>query len=628
MLAFQFSSLAIYAVLFLFWIIPRKSRLRDKNVFVALMLFVFFSCILDAFANYIVTFENLPLLFREMVFKTYLSALTCTAYFELAYLISRSLERKYVETIAKYSIIAPLIDVALIYFLDMNIAIKETGVDIIGGSITCAYACAGAYLLLIIISLILGRKNINRWNRICFIIAAIVWSFAVLIQYFTTKTGIVTVAFVCSTIAIFAFIENPLNYIDYKYSCFKNNCIIPYLDKLIRIDADEFAILVKVSNTNKTNDSNDDIVKLRKEIISFFKKKKMIDLFITVNEEVLILCGETNKYSEYVNKIGDMIEAFYDKYSDKTYFEAITLSCQDVCLFDTGNDLIDCFSKNQNQLSSNTSYNTLFEITNNEVKAIKDEENIKAEIINALNEDRLEAFVQPIYSVEKKKIVSAESLARIRKADGSMMLPYQFIPVAEESGLDVQLGYRMIEKICQYMHDPITGSLFEYVDINLSIAQCEEDNLSSRIIGVVQKYDIDPVRLNFEITESGYINKMGNIEKNIRILTGFGFGFSLDDFGNGESNIDYLIEMPVKYLKLDMHMIWAYFENNRAEKTVQSIIRIAHDMNLKVVAEGVENETQFNELAKQGVDFVQGYYFYKPMRVEEYVEIAKNKDNQ
>ena len=113
------------------------------------------------------------------------------------------------------------------------------------------------------------------------------------------------------------------------------------------------------------------------------------------------------------------------------------------------------------------------------------------------------------------------------------------------------------------------------------------------------------------------VNKEG-VKSDWKLYKGIGYGCDEDDFGNGESNLDYLVKLPVDYLKLDMSMIWAYFKNDNAKKTLLSIFKIAHEMNLKVVAEGVETKEQFEELEQRGIDFIQGYYFYKPMSIIDY----------
>ena len=551
----------------------------------------------------------------------------CVAYLQFAFLINESLSNEVKKKIIVYSII-PLVVFSLLALLPrINIDILPNGLDIYGPSLIFYYSGVAIIDIIIVFILIKYRNDINSWHKKCYLSIIFVWLSFIFIQIISTRLGYISMAAIVSLLPMFIFIENPLNYIDYEYSCFKNSYIEPTLKKIINTSNGGFAILIDINGINNGSDYHKAINSFKKELIKTLTKRDALYVFITEKNKIFIIGEKLNEYSVYKDMICTMIENYYKSLINKQSFRAVSICCCNVKMFSHETEIIDHLKRTQQELSNNYYHNILFEITNADVNSMLNEKYIKDEILSAYNEDRIEAFVQPIYSVEKKKIVSAEALARIRKKDGSIMLPYEFIPVSEKYGIDILIGYRIIEKICQMLHSSIAGQLFEYIDINLSIAQCEASNLATKIIGITQKYDIKPHQLNFEITETGFINKMSNIEVNIKILTSYGFGFSLDDFGSGESNLNYLIKMPVSYVKLDMYMIRDYFNNERAKKIIQTIIKISHGMKLKIIAEGVETEEQFEELSKHGIDYVQGYFFYKPMTISEYLEIVKNNSN-
>ncbi|MCQ2548981.1 MAG: EAL domain-containing protein [Lachnospiraceae bacterium] len=252
---------------------------------------------------------------------------------------------------------------------------------------------------------------------------------------------------------------------------------------------------------------------------------------------------------------------------------------------------------------------------------------IKQDITNALIEDRVEAFFQPIYSTKKKKFTTAEALMRIRQENGTLLPPNLFIPVAESTGLIMPLGERIFEKVCRFLKESNIRELgIEYIEINLSIVQCEQDDLAERLIQIMKQYEIPASWINLEITESATYNSKRKVLKNISKLRDHGIEFSLDDFGKGQSNLMYMVEMPVSIVKLDMDLSKAYFSIPKAKNVVDSVAEMAHGMGLKLVAEGIETKEELDGIIEPGIDYIQGFYFSKPLPEAEFLEFIAEKN--
>jgi EAL domain-containing protein (putative c-di-GMP-specific phosphodiesterase class I) len=159
------------------------------------------------------------------------------------------------------------------------------------------------------------------------------------------------------------------------------------------------------------------------------------------------------------------------------------------------------------------------------------------------------------------------------------------------------------------------------------VAQCDQKDLAERYIRIMEQNQIDPWWINLEITETASVQAKNTLLKNMKELIDFGVSFSLDDFGNGQSNLDYIIDMPVSIMKLDMNMIRSYFVDLKARFVVQAAIRMAHDMDLMVVAEGVETKEQLDTMVEEKIDYIQGYYFSKPLPADEFIAyLEKHQD--
>lgn len=628
MVTVQSISLFMFAVTLICWLIPKKIYLGDNSSFIGLVIFTGLSIFFDLFSTYFAFSYILDLQVKEILRKLFLICLVASFYFEFSYLVSKTFSVKFKEKFYQFSIIAPLINTVLISVLPISTKIVRNGfereLEISGLSFYIAYVCAFIYLLAIIFVLIFYGKRINKWYRISFFVSVVLWTCSTVSRLFTNIGGVVSVAISLSLLVMFAIVENPLNDYDHTYRCFNTNKIQYFFDRLCQLKDSNFVLFINIYDLDRGHFLKDRMKDLRHRIINLLSKNKDITVFITEEEEIVVVCNDLDAYDYYIRLVKNEVESFYESIEFKKYFRCITLSLENTILFNYGDELLSYMSIEKEKALKGRGHNIIFNVDEDEVILIKTEDKTKEDIMNAIDEDRVEAFVQPVYSIKEDRIVSAEALCRIRKEDGEYLLPYQFIPIAEKYGLDIAIGCRMTEKVCEIYANPKTKDLFDSIDINLSVGHCEESNMANKIISIANKYNVNPTKLNYEITESGFINKMANIQKNIKSLTDFGFGFSLDDFGNGNSNLNYLVTFPVDYIKLDMHMVWAYFENDKVKMIIRTIIKISHDNNLQVIAEGVETKEQYEELKAQGVDMIQGYYFYKPMPIEKYLELKKD----
>lgn len=143
---------------------------------------------------------------------------------------------------------------------------------------------------------------------------------------------------------------------------------------------------------------------------------------------------------------------------------------------------------------------------------------------------------------------------------------------------------------------------------------------------IMKKYDVDPSMINLEITETASILTRQTLVENMQILIEHGVSFSLDDFGNGQSNLNYIVDMPVSIVKFDRDMSQAYFENKKAKFVMEAAMRMIHDMKLRIVSEGIETKEQMETIAELGIDYIQGYYFSRPIREDEFFDFIRERN--
>ena len=206
--------------------------------------------------------------------------------------------------------------------------------------------------------------------------------------------------------------------------------------------------------------------------------------------------------------------------------------------------------------------------------------------------------------------------------EGNIVPPGKFIPVAEESGLISLIGEIVFDKVCHFIskNDLRVRYGIQYVEVNLSVRQFENSNLAQSYIKIMEKYHLDASCINLEITETATIQTRKKLLENMHTLIDYGVKFSLDDFGNGECNLNYIVDMPVSIVKFDRDMSQAYFTSQKAKFVMEASMKMIHDMELAIVSEGVETKEQMETIAAMGIEYIQGYYFSKPLPEEEFLQ--------
>ena len=224
-----------------------------------------------------------------------------------------------------------------------------------------------------------------------------------------------------------------------------------------------------------------------------------------------------------------------------------------------------------------------------------------------------ELFYQPKIDAQSGKVTAVEALLRWKHPTRGMLLPGVFIPIAERFGLIGAIGNWVIEDACRQSRQWREKGLRMSVAINLSVHQMRQDDIVERITGALDAHRIHPSLLTCEITESAAMEDTKTTQTTFRRLGELGTHLSIDDFGTGYSSLAYLRKLPAEELKIDRSFIMDLEHSADARAVVDAVIKLAHALGLKVVAEGVENQRQQQVLVQMGCDELQGFLFAKPM---------------
>ena len=250
---------------------------------------------------------------------------------------------------------------------------------------------------------------------------------------------------------------------------------------------------------------------------------------------------------------------------------------------------------------------------------------LEKEMHHAILEEGFEVYYQPLIELSSGRIVGVEALLRWHHQENGIMLPDEFLPLAEEVGLIIPIGEWLIHTVCSQLQAWQKADFPDlYAAINLSPRQVLQKNLVSTIARALKNRQISNHCLQIEITEQTMIKDVDRIANVLQELKSLGISVAIDDFGMGYSSLNFLKRFPIDMLKIDKSFIADVFTNPDDASIVQSVISLGHNMHMKIVAEGIETQSHLYFLKERNCDIGQGFYFSQPLGAKEMTKFLQN----
>ncbi len=252
---------------------------------------------------------------------------------------------------------------------------------------------------------------------------------------------------------------------------------------------------------------------------------------------------------------------------------------------------------------------------------------LENQLRQALKRDEFELFYQPQINVATKQLIGCEALIRWRHPERGLVPPFEFIPIAEETGLIQPIGEWVIDEACRQQCEWKNNNIADIkVGVNISSRQFMSKNLLASIKASMEKSGISPEKLDLELTESAVMENVEDAIITLRALKSMGLSLSIDDFGTGYSSLSYLKQFPIDRLKIDRSFVQDIVTDSDDAAIVTATISLSYNLHMAVVAEGVETEEQIDFLKNKGCLEMQGFYFCKPIPAEEIAPFLQTKD--
>ncbi len=247
------------------------------------------------------------------------------------------------------------------------------------------------------------------------------------------------------------------------------------------------------------------------------------------------------------------------------------------------------------------------------------------ELREAIENEYWVLHYQPKFDIKQQKIIGVEALIRWNHPQKGILSPYEFIPFAEQRGLIIPIGDWVIKQACIQLQQWMSQGIHDCkLAINLSSVQLMQKDIAHKILNELESHQVPPQLLEIEITETTLMDNLDSALVALEKLSSKGISIAIDDFGTGYSSLSYLKNLPINTLKIDRTFIKDLCQDVQDQKIVQTLISMAHSMDMSVIAEGVEEQEQFDLLNEYACDEIQGYLLSKPVKAEVFLEILKN----
>lgn len=467
-----------------------------------------------------------------------------------------------------------------------------------------------------------------------------IWIFMSFFQMFVPLSSISSIAITAMSFIMYLGLETPGDFLDRETNALNGTALHLVLQNLTSNKKNFFIMNIDVEDFSQIEEKfGEDIAnQIIANIGDFITQQCLCPIFRSEQNSITILVKETKKTNstycidEMIGKIKNRMEDYWQigdnkflvsSHCDFIYYPADVpenLSMHELT------KLIDNWHSYSDQKGFVRQADAqLLQKRNREIKIIQ-------LVTDAIANDGIEMYYQPIYEIQADRFSNFEALVRLKDTTTiGFVSPEEFIPIAEKNGLIMKLSDKIFNLVFSFVSQKkLEEKGISHIEVNLSGLQSVDAALPNQMTELLKKYNLNPNIVNLEITESIAITSSFMLKKNMDQLKKIGCTFSMDDFGTGYSNLSQIANVDYELIKIDKSLLWPCFDEKNpncknARVILENMINMILKLGKKIVVEGVETKEQFEYLKKMGVTYIQGYYFSKPLPEEKYMEFINEK---
>ncbi len=614
---FQICGLILVTLILIMFFCHKTLHRTNEVAFSVLLLSVFLCITMDITSIFILQNQHkIPSILTHFICKFYLFTIIGVSYALFAYTLVEIYHRqeKLLQLFILY--LLPLLTATWIYITNPIYSyINDREIYTYGICVNITYAITFLYLLICLGYVLYFRSQINRNCLFSILFFVFSWIGAALLQFLHNEWLLVGFAMSVGIVFMYLRLENPDENLDLESGAFNPHAFatyLPYLDQggstysTITITINHYQFILEAFGYQNYK-------RLLREIVIFLSLQEGGRVFRSAESDFSIVFEQTEDMSKALAVIR---QRFTEPWHISSLMIDLSVSIcympdsQVISSIGNSYDLIRGFITEKHKMGKYT----LNCIDSNTLeRKLVIEKTIKA-LHTALAQHTVQIFYQPIYSTEKNRYTCAEALIYIPDTEGHYISPDFLIPLVEQNGIIMELGKNVFEQVCSFIHkNDLIAREIEYIEIHLSIIECMKESLAADLKQIMDRYEIPYSMINLKIKEMSAIHTEKTLLPNMKKLRELGVSFSLGDYTRGYNTLSCISKLPIQIVKLDKRMVWDYFEDTDNVAAMNLFLTIMAQLGLKVVAEGIETQEQLQEMLRLKIDYVQGYFFSKPL---------------
>lgn len=624
------------ALVVLFTILLRKmTKSRENRTFILLLVVVFFAGVFDMISSLFNTSADI-----ENLFVSYFATGMYFVLLELSFFlfaiyvlditgIRHTLRKPVLKVFFTIPFILVTFCTLLAPKLHTGYYFDETSTYIRTNSIVIFYMCGGLYCVFSIIIIFKNLQYVGLSKALSLCSCSFFSLIASFIQYKNPYILINVFAIALSLLYIMLFVTNPEEKMDFKSLLLNYDSYLRDTGRAIDTKRPITVIMMNITNFKNLEKmfSYDNMIELLRRIaakIEAINESQELagDLYYNNNGQFRIVMDSKSK-----DLIKNGIEELYVMLNSVFLISGFDIALEsNVCVVNYPED----FTKYEEFTNFGSLY--FHEPKHSEILYAKDLlDQRKYDIVARLDSiiergilnNGFEVYYQPVYCVGKEKFTHAEALVRLHDEQYGLILPDVFIQGAESNGTITRIGRIVLDEVCKFISSDEYKSLnLEKVCINVSPIQLMQKDYADEVISTLQRYNIRLDQIILEVKESEAYEDQKAILDNIEMLARVGIELSIDDYGTGYSNMTTVSKMPARAIKLDRGFVLSE-ANEKYKVVVENSISLMKSLGKKVVVEGIETKEFLDKFVELGSDYIQGFYFSKPLPEHEFVDFVK-----
>lgn len=482
------------------------------------------------------------------------------------------------------------------------------------------YFSLGYFLCLVVFILVLKRKDLQN-NQIYSMLTFIFFSaLMIVLQFFIPELLITGFAASMALVMTYLTLQNPAETLDDLTGVFNRNSLFQQIRQKRKLDGMQYFAVVSLDDFNDITknigikDGNKFLCAFTESMKDFSKSSQ---IFKYSGDTFVVVFLNERQLEDFVSKMKKRLLLPWEVGNLELVMSASLYYSEGIPPIreeDYFSIILDQMLFKGKEIGSSL----ILPINQKEIFEILRMHHIEESLRVALENDKLDVYLQPVYCPKSDMFVSAEALVRFTDEKMGSIRLVDFLPMAEKNGMIVQIGRQVLGKVCKFIDENqlYKNSGIKRIMINLSVIEAVRTDLVSSVDDCLKKNNIPPGFLGFEITETNSSLGGNILTKNMLALKNRGFSFALDDFGTGYANLDCIIALPFNAVKLDSSMVVKGQEDEKMFIILSEHIQMFKRMGLRVIVEGVETDEHLELLKGLPVDLIQGYYYAKPMPLE------------